>query len=137
MSTLVDVERAYEALGATNITMLHCLSVYPATAAETDLRVMETLGRRFGCQVGWSGHERERDRAISTAAASRGAAVIERHLTLDVDHWGPDHSASLNPSAFHGMVRDVRTARRVSLMGSGAKVVAKSEESARARLRGV
>lgn len=137
MSTEADVDRAVEALGGTNITLLHCVSTYPAIASEVDLRVMRTLGTRHGLQTGWSSHARERDRAIAASAAAMGAVVLEAHLTHDVDFpWGPDHSSSLDPAGFHAFVRDCRMARRVALMGSGAKVVAPSEEAARKRLRG-
>ncbi len=132
MSTEAEVDAAVDALGS-DITILHCVSTYPAIISEIDLKVMETLRDRYGCQVGWSGHER--GIGTSIAAASVGAVVIERHLTMDPDEWGPDHRSSLDPAGFISMVKGVRDARRTALLGSGLKVVAPSEVPHRERLR--
>jgi sialic acid synthase SpsE len=95
---------------------------------------MDTLRQRYGAQVGYSGHER-RVGDVCFAASAAGAVVIERHLTLDADAWGPDHRSSLEPAGFIELVRGCRVARRSALLGSGVKVVAASETAARQRLR--
>ena len=41
-------------------------------------------------------------------AASLGAAVIEKHFTLDRSLPGPDHAASLEPDEFRAMVNGIR-----------------------------
>ncbi len=85
--------------------LLHCNSTYPAAFEDINLRFMDRL-RRFEVPVGYSGHER--GIAVSTVAASLGACIIERHLTLDRTMDGPDHAASLEPQGFNKMVRDIR-----------------------------
>ncbi|OGO28916.1 MAG: hypothetical protein A2Z16_04915 [Chloroflexi bacterium RBG_16_54_18] len=85
--------------------LLHCNSTYPVAFEDINLRFMEQL-RRFEVPVGYSGHER--GIAVSTVAASLGACIIERHLTLDRTMDGPDHAASLEPQGFNKMVRDIR-----------------------------
>jgi N-acetylneuraminate synthase len=85
--------------------LLHCNSTYPAAFEDINLRFMEQL-RRFEVPVGYSGHER--GIAVSTVAASLGACIIERHLTIDRTMDGPDHAASLEPQGFNKMVRDIR-----------------------------
>ncbi len=94
--------------------LLHCNSTYPAAFEDINLRYMEHL-RKYDVPVGYSGHER--GIAVSTVAAALGAAIIERHLTLDRAMEGPDHAASLEPQGLKKMVRDIHM---VSLaMGTG------------------
>lgn len=85
--------------------LLHCNSTYPAAFEDINLRFMEQL-RRYDVPVGYSGHER--GIAVSTVASALGAAIIERHVTLDRTMDGPDHAASLEPTGFKKMVRDIR-----------------------------
>ena len=120
MSTLDEVEQAVTAIrgaGAPGLALLHCLSAYPAPAAEVNLRAMDTLRECFGCPVGFSDHTLGIE--IALAAAARGAVIIEKHLTLDKGLPGPDHRASLDPGEFAGLVRSVRSVE--SALGDGRK----------------
>jgi len=84
MSTLGEVEEAVHVLqasGATQLTLLHCVTEYPAPYAEVNLRAMQTLKAAFGLPVGYSDHTPGIDIAI--AAVALGAEVIEKHFTLD------------------------------------------------------
>jgi sialic acid synthase SpsE/sugar phosphate isomerase/epimerase len=94
--------------------LLHCNSTYPAAFNDINLRFMNRL-REFEVPVGYSGHER--GIAVSTVAASIGASIIERHITLDRTMDGPDHAASLEPHGFKKMVRDIRQV--ASALGTG------------------
>jgi sialic acid synthase SpsE/sugar phosphate isomerase/epimerase len=94
--------------------LLHCNSTYPAAFNDINLRFMDRL-LEFGVPVGYSGHER--GIAVSTVAASIGASIIERHITLDRTMDGPDHAASLEPHGFKKMVRDIRQV--ATAMGTG------------------
>jgi sialic acid synthase SpsE/sugar phosphate isomerase/epimerase len=85
--------------------LLHCQSTYPAALHNIHLRFMETL-REIHPLVGYSGHER--GIAVSIGAAALGAAVIERHITLDREMEGPDHAASLEPEEFKALVSGIR-----------------------------
>lgn len=109
MSTLDDVHLALQALGAggaSDITLLHCVSDYPTRPEDINLRVMDTLRTRFGLPVGLSDHTT--GIAISLAAAARGAVVLEKHVTLDRTLAGPDHRASLEPGELADLVKGVR-----------------------------
>jgi N-acetylneuraminate synthase len=126
MSTLGEVEEAVGVLqsaGAKQVTLLHCVTEYPAPYAEVNLRSMLTLKSAFGLPVGYSDHTPGIDIAI--AAAALGAEVIEKHLTLDRSLPGPDHSASLEPDEFRQMVAAIRHVE--AALGSGIKAPAPCE----------
>jgi pseudaminic acid synthase len=88
------------------ITLLRCVSAYPAEASAFNLATMVDMRTRFGCEVGLSDHSH--GSAVAAAAAALGASVIEKHITMDTA--GPDgHFASM-PSDFEAFVQDVRAA---------------------------
>jgi sialic acid synthase SpsE/sugar phosphate isomerase/epimerase len=85
--------------------LLHCNSTYPAPLHDIHLRWMEKL-RAIHPLVGYSGHER--GTAVSLAATSLGACIIERHFTLDRNMEGPDHAASLEYADFKHLIEGIR-----------------------------
>jgi N-acetylneuraminate synthase/N,N'-diacetyllegionaminate synthase len=134
MCDLSDVASAVDAIraaGGPPLALLHCVSSYPAAAADANVRAMQTLGRAFGVPVGWSDHTEGLESTL--AAVALGACVIERHLTLDQSLPGPDHRASLEPGPFARMVAAVRTLE--SSLGSGEKVPRAAERPIAAVVR--
>jgi N-acetylneuraminate synthase len=106
MSTMEQVRHAVELLGMENLILLHTTSTYPSKINILNLRVIKTLQSEFECPVGYSGHEVGLQ--TSVAAASLGACVVERHLTLDRAMWGSDQAASVEPHGFARLIRDIR-----------------------------
>jgi N-acetylneuraminate synthase len=132
MSTMEEIDHAAEILGDRIPWMLlHCTSSYPAPTIEINLRVIDALRRRFSRPIGYSGHEVGLQ--ISLAAAARGAAIVERHITLDRAMWGSDQAASVEPQGLQRLVRDVRVIEMA--LGDGVKKVYDSEAPMRAKLR--
>jgi sialic acid synthase SpsE len=126
MSTLGEVEEAVhvlQAAGASQLTLLHCVTEYPAPYAEVNLRAMQTLKTAFGLPVGYSDHTPGIDIAI--AAVALGAEVIEKHFTLDRSLPGPDHAASLEPAELQQMVAAIRHVEVA--LGTGIKAPATCE----------
>jgi N-acetylneuraminate synthase len=105
------------------VTLLQCTTDYPAGVADLNLRAMQTLKERFRTRVGFSDHSTGIAAAI--AAAALGAAVIEKHLTLDRGMPGPDHAASLEPADFAALVAGVREVEQA--LGSAEKRPAAAE----------
>ena len=132
MSALDEVDQAVDRIlrHTDQLVLLQCTSAYPSEFVDINLRVMETFRARYGVLVGFSGHER--GIAVSEAAATLGACVIERHFTKDRTLPGPDHAASLEPTGLGKLVRDIRHIELA--MGSPEKRVAPSEVAVRARL---
>ncbi len=105
------------------VTLLHCISEYPAPPDEVNLRAMDTMREHFGLRVGYSDHTL--GCAVALAAVARGATVLEKHFTLDRDLPGPDHRASLTPDELGRLISDVRVIE--SALGSPRKVPSPSE----------
>tara|TARA_Y100000589_G_scaffold28724_1_gene23884 strand:- start:10928 stop:11944 length:1017 start_codon:yes stop_codon:yes gene_type:complete len=127
MSNLGDIENALSILDfqliKEKITILHCVSCYPAPSNELNLLALKTLQNSFNCKVGYSDHSKNIIAPIVSIAL--GSSVIEKHLTLDNDLPGPDHKASINPKVFKEMVNNIREAER--MLGNGIKVAQESE----------
>lgn len=126
MSTMEEIKEALGVLtehGTTDITLLHCTTDYPAAMEDVNLNAMATLKKEFGYPVGYSDHTKGIE--ISIAAAAMGAAVIEKHFTLDKNLPGPDHKASLEPDELKALVCAVRNVEQA--MGSFQKEPAEAE----------
>ena len=120
MSTLDEVAQAVgwiEAAGDPPLTILHCVSNYPAPAKDANLRAMDTLAEAFGRPVGWSDHTL--GDAVSLAAVARGARVVEKHFTLDNALAGPDHAMSMDPDGLARLIAGIRTVE--ASLGDGIK----------------
>ncbi|EGB13995.1 N-acetylneuraminate synthase [Pseudodesulfovibrio mercurii] len=131
MATLDEVRAAVSVLTkagtpAGQITVLHCNTQYPTPVEDANLRAMTTLAETFPeCRVGCSDHTP--GIACAVAAAAMGAAVIEKHFTLDKSLPGPDHAASMDPDELKAMVRSVREVERA--LGDGVKKPSPSERA--------
>ena len=130
MSYLSEIDQAVRVIrssGCDRLVLLHCVSNYPADPADVNLRAMQTLALAFGVVVGYSDHTPGVESALGAVAL--GAAVIEKHLTIDKDLPGPDHKASMEPREMITLVHGVRTLE--SALGDGIKKATPSEEAIR------
>jgi N-acetylneuraminate synthase len=133
MSTMQEIERAVRAVGTGDLLLLHATSTYPCDPEELNLRMVQTLRDRFGCPVGYSGHEV--GLIPTVVAVSLGACLVERHITLDRAMWGSDQAASVEPGGFERLVKYIRVTE--SGLGDGVKKVYESELPSLRRLRRV
>lgn len=127
MSTIGEIEEALEVIrekGVEDIVLLHCVTSYPAKIEDVNLRVIEALRNKFNLPVGFSDHTL--GITIPIAAAALGAALIEKHFTLDRTLPGPDHRASLEPDELKDMIRAIRDVEKA--LGDGIKKPTKDEE---------
>ena len=134
MSTLEEVDSAVKLIrkyGEDDPIIMHTNSSYPTPPSELNLNLIPMLRKRYGCMVGYSGHEFDLEPTV--IAVSLGAEVIERHITLSHDMWGTDQKASLE---IRGMDLLKKRADNIKeMMGSGEKKVTSSELPIRAKLR--
>lgn len=141
MSTEEEIEEAVATLrigkevfnNKNDIGLLHCNSTYPAPINELNLSAIETLKTKYpDFTIGYSGHEY----TLGTTVASvlLGAEIIERHITLDRNMEGSDHSASVTPWGLFKMVNGIRELE--AAYGDGKITVTESELPVRKKLRG-
>lgn len=127
MATLGEIAHAVDVArgaGCADLTLLHCISGYPAPVEECNLAAIETLRRTFDCAVGWSDHS-VRAAVIQRAVHRWGASFIEFHLDLDGqgDEFKTGHCWM--PDSMAAVINDVRLAFQAD--GSGIKAPAPSE----------
>tara|TARA_Y100000385_G_scaffold281257_1_gene333765 strand:- start:463 stop:1311 length:849 start_codon:yes stop_codon:yes gene_type:complete len=134
MSTLEEIDNAVNLImkNGVNPIIMHCNSSYPTPKKELNLRVIETLKKRYGTEIGYSGHEEDLEPTV--IAVSLGAKLIERHITISHDMWGTDQKSSLEVIAMD-MLRK-RCMEVEDMLGSYDKVVTPSEIPIRTKLRG-
>ena len=116
MATLDEVQEAVVVLresGCHDITVLHCVSEYPAKIENCNLAAIETLREVFGEKVGWSDHSSE-EAVIFAAALQWRSNAIEVHFDLDGngDEFGPGHCWL--PSGVEALIRTIRSAQTAS-----------------------
>ena len=136
MSTLEEIEHAVDILDGHErkhlYAVLHCNSTYPAPLNELNLSAIQTLKNKFQCEVGYSGHELTLGTTVSSVLL--GATILERHITLDRNMEGSDHSGSVTPHGLFKLVSGVRELEEA--YGDGQIVVTESEKPIRKKLRG-
>ena len=134
MSTMKDIEKAVKIFKKYNcpFELMHSHSTYPMPMEEANLNVIQTLKKKFKCNIGYSGHETS-SYQLSIIAVTLGATSIERHITLNRAMYGSDQAASLEKSGLVRMIRDIRQISKV--LGDGKKRIWDSELPAQKKLR--
>jgi len=111
---MADAEEIQEAIdaaragGCQELAILHCVSGYPAPAADYNLHTIPDMINRFGLVTGLSDHTLDNTTAIASVAM--GASIIEKHFTLDRQGGGPDDSFSLEPPELAALCSNTRVA---------------------------
>ena len=115
------------------LAVLHCTAAYPVRDfAELNLRCIATLRDAYPeLVIGWSGHDS--GIAMSVAAYTLGARIIERHFTLNRADRGTDHSFSLEPAGLTKLCRDLKRAHVA--LGDGVKRFYQSEIAPISKMR--
>jgi pseudaminic acid synthase len=103
-----EAVEAARSAGCRELALLHCVSGYPAPAADYNLRTITDMQQRFGVVIGLSDHTLDNTTALASVAL--GASIIEKHFTLDRNGGGPDDSFSLEPPELAALCRDTRIA---------------------------
>ena len=112
-------------------SLMHCVSTYPCPDEACNVSMVKVLKERYGCRVGYSGHEI--GILPSVLAVACGAEVIERHVTLDRAMYGSDQSASLEHRGLELLVRDCRSV--AGILGDGVNRILDAEKKTEKSLR--
>lgn len=133
MCTMEEVQTAVDIFKHSDcpFELMHTVSTYPMRDKDANLNCIPMLREKFGCNVGYSGHEV--GLAVSYAAAALGITSLERHITMSRAMYGSDQSASIEPSGLRNLVGAVR---KIELaMGDGIKRILKEEVPIAKKLR--
>ncbi len=110
VSTIADLGESIDAAraaGTRRITVLHCITAYPAPEEEYNLRAIPAISNVFGVPAGVSDHSMD-PILVPALATVTGATLIEKHITLKRSDHGLDDAIALEPQDFARMVREVR-----------------------------
>ena len=134
MATLTELDEVIDIFKKEKcpFEIMHCNSTYPLPVDEANIMCIQTLKKRYNCNVGYSGHESTLLQVCVTAAAL-GATSIERHITLDRAMYGSDQAASIEVGALKNFVTTIRMVPRIK--GDGIKRITNKEEIIRKKLR--
>ncbi len=134
MSTMDEIEHAVDIFRKAGcpFELMHCNSAYPMAMEDANLNLIKTLRERFGCKIGYSGHER--GVLVSVCAVAMGASSIERHITIDRNMYGSDQKASIEPYELCALVKNIRDVE--TMLGNGEKILSEAEEETKRKLRG-
>lgn len=134
LSPLEDIDKAVDIFSKAKCPyeLMYTVSTYPAELSHIDLNCIPMLKERYGCPVGYSGHEIAAS-AISLGAVALGASSVERHVTLDRSMYGSDQVASLEIMGLLTLVRNIRALEKS--LGDGQKRVHDEELSISKKLR--
>jgi len=146
VSTLEDIKESLTSAGK-NITLLHCITSYPAPEEQYNLNLIQTLKDDLNVKTGLSDHTLD-PHIIPGLAVLKGAVIIEKHFTLGHDRGGLDDPIALNPGQFASMCctieklcnmkdkraweimnRDFGKERIKQILGNGVKKLAPSEKA--------
>ena len=133
MSTSADIDAAMEIFREANcpVTLFHCVSTYPCNDEDCNINMVQTLRDVYNVPVGYSGHEQ--GTLPSILAVAKGAAALERHITLDKTMYGSDQSASIEEDLLTTLVRETRLVAATS--GTGEKEFLQEEIPVAKKLR--
>ena len=124
VSKLGDIEKAIETIENSKqadsvpdsslppLTLLHCLTFYPAPEEEYNVRCVKTLSDIFGIATGISDHSMD-PVLVPVLSIAMGGTMIEKHITLSREDSGLDDPVALEPEMFKVMVHSVHQAEAV------------------------
>ncbi|MGL1890367.1 MAG: N-acetylneuraminate synthase family protein [Spirochaetaceae bacterium] len=145
VSKFEDIDRVIRLTGEKDITLLHCITSYPAPVEDYNLKVIPYLKETFNIETGVSDHSLD-PILVPSLTVLLGGSVVEKHITLSNDTDGLDDPVALNPANFKIMCVSIRKYEKLSyetgikeleaiygkdkietILGTGIKKLAESE----------
>jgi len=121
-----------EAIEQGQVMLMHCVSAYPTSPEEANLRNIEWLRHKFDVPVGYSDHTLG-VKACELAVAM-GARVIEKHFTYrKEDQAFHDHLLSADPQDLHELITAIRHAE--TYLGSAERLRGETEQNMEQHMR--
>ena len=113
LSPLSEIDSAMSYLGTFSNprAILQCTSMYPCPPEYIGLNVLSDFRNRYQCAVGLSDHSGTIFPGL--AATGTGIEVLEIHVTLSREMFGPDIPSSITTSELRELVRGIRLIERI------------------------
>ena len=108
LSSWADMDAAVDCVhtAGASVAVLQCTTAYPCPADKTGLNVLDELRTRYQCPVGLSDHSGKIYAGL--AAVTLGAHLVEAHIVMSRESFGPDVPASLTTEEWRQLVEGVR-----------------------------
>ncbi len=106
VSTLADIDKAVRIVGREGVSLLHCITSYPAPEDQYNIRLISTLHSVLGIETGLSDHSLD-PVLVPVLSTACGGTIIEKHFTLSRQTSGLDDPVALEPEQFALMVHTV------------------------------
>jgi N-acetylneuraminate synthase len=88
------------------VSVLQCTSMYPCPPERVGIQMLDVFRERFQCHVGLSDHSGTIFPGL--AAATLGCEVLEVHVALSREMFGPDVPSSVTTQELRQLVEGVR-----------------------------
>lgn len=141
VSTLTDIDKAVRIVGRDGVSLLHCITSYPAPEDQYNIRLVSSLKNVFGIETGLSDHSLD-PVLVPVLSTACGGTIIEKHFTLSRQTSGLDDPVALEPEAFALMVHTVHQTKATfrhygSALGMERTIEQLSEQFGRERVETV
>ena len=123
MAKMSEIKFSLKILKNCNVSILHCVSEYPAEISKLNLNFIKKLRKIFNSRIGFSDHTNEIN--ASSIAVSQGAQIIEKHFTYKKNQKFGDHKMSLSSKELIEFVKNIRNTEK--MMGKEKKLIYKNE----------
>jgi N,N'-diacetyllegionaminate synthase len=110
LSSWADLDRAVAHVRGAPLALFQCTTRYPCPPEELGLNALAELRTRYRCPVGLSDHSATIYAGL--AAVTLGANLVEVHVTLSREAFGPDVPASITTAELRQLVDGVRFIER-------------------------
>lgn len=133
MSSEEEIEACVKACNPDVI--MHTNSTYPCPVEELNLNYIHHLKEKWSDkEIGYSGHEY--GLVTTFASVAMGCTWVERHITLDRNMWGSDHSSSVEPSGLIKLVKGIKDIEKACKYPKGKRIEFEGELNKKKSLRG-
>ena len=115
MATLKEISSAVKTLkknGCKDITVLHCVSQYPADIKNCNLKSISFLKKKLKCNVGWSDHT-VNPLVINSAIENFGSNIIEFHLDIDGKGYEYNQGHCWTPEKIQPLINFYKNKKKV------------------------
>ncbi len=126
LANLYEIDEAFKTAkkyGSKDITLLYCVSNYPANIEDFNLQNISILKKRYNCRIGLSDHSK--DSTIAIVAATLGADIFEKHIALEKQKVGLDIEFSAKGKELYEYIQSIK--KTYLAMGSTSFLRKKNE----------